>query len=70
MIIYTLRRLEFNLGEGVVDTRLNEESEAILSTIRANRNIITKVDKAAHVVELEKAKENLRVAMNNIKAGG
>ena len=27
------------MGEEVVDTRLNEELEAILSTIRANRNI-------------------------------
>ena len=42
------------MGEEVVDTRLNEELEAILRAIRANRNIlITKVDKAAHVVELK-----------------
>lgn len=40
------------MGEEVVDTRLNEELEAILSAIRANRNIlITKVDKEIDLIK-------------------
>ena len=40
------------MGEEVVDTRLNEELEAILSAIRANRNIlITKVDEEIYLIK-------------------